>query len=256
MENKLINAAALLPEPALDFQTIEQQMKVTVKPIRKTGKALRAALAAVLAAVLLCGMGWSKLHYSMWSLGSSRAYIDLENAADRYGIVLPESLGGATFRGYYIYGLVPQNAPWVTALLNPSYKPQSVSYGIKMREILLPHSYGEFIERETIRKGVDLKLNFGTTKNDLWRYYFEYDESGLWTGCEVPESYEMIEYKGITLQVGDTFHYDEAVGSNIYVRWVHWVDEEKQVVFSIHETDYSDPDRVVECAKQIIDLNS
>lgn len=256
MEMKLTRAAALLPEPKLDFQTIEQQLKITAKPQRKTGKALRAALAAVLVAMLLCGMGWAKLQYSMWSLGSSNAYSDLENAAEQYGIVLPESLDGALFRGYYIYGMVPQNAPWITALLNPSYKPQSITYGSKMREILLPHSYGEFIKRETIRKEPDLKLNFGTTKNDLWRYFFNYDENGLWTGCEVPESYEVIEYKGITLQIGDTFHYDEAVGSNLYVRWVHWVDAEKQVVFSIHETDYSDPDRVVECAKLIIDLNS
>ena len=57
-------------------------------------------------------------------------------------------------------------------------------------------------------------------------------------------------------RVGDTLYYDELLGYNRYTRWVHWVDEEKQVVFSIHETDYSDPDRVVECAKQIIDLNS
>lgn len=256
MENKLINAAALLPEPELDFQTIERRMKVTVKPTRNTGRALRIVLAAVLAAVLLCGMGWTKLQYSMWSLGYSRAYSDLENAAERYGIVLPESLGGTPFCEYNIYGVVPKNAPWVTALLNPSYKPRSVTYGWWVKTIL-PNSDGELNGGGVARwTETDLGLNFGTTKNDLWRYYFEYDESGLWTGCEVPESYEVIEYKGFTLQVGDTFSYSEIVGYNRYTRWVHWVDEEKQVVFSIHERDYADPDRVVECAKLIIDLNS
>lgn len=255
METKLMNAAAQLPEPALNYQTLEQHMKVTVNQTRKNGKAVRAALAAVLAVVLLCGMGWAKLQYSMWSLGWSRAYSDLENVAERYGIVLPESLGGTPFYEYNIYGLVPQNAPWITALLNPSYKPRSATYGWLVTE-LLPDSDGEWNGGVARWPNIDLQLNFGTTKNDLWRYYFEYDENGLWTGCEVPESYDVIEYKGLTLQVGDTLSYDEALGYNRYTRWVHWVDEEKQVVFSIHESDYADPDRVVECAKLIIDLNS
>ena len=35
MEMKLINAADLLPKPALDFQTLEQHKKVTVNQTRK-----------------------------------------------------------------------------------------------------------------------------------------------------------------------------------------------------------------------------
>ena len=255
VETKLMNAAELLPKPVLDFQAIEQHMKVSGKPTRKNGKALRAALAAVLAMVLLCGMGWSKSHYSMWLVGGSNVYRDLENMAGRYDIVLPESLGGTPFCEYEITGLVPQDAPWATALINPSYKPRLVTYGWVVEEHLTD-SDGEWNGGIARWTHTDLSLNFGTTKNNLWHYFFEYDENGLWTGCEVPESYEMIEYKGISLQVGDTLYYDELLGYNRYTRWVHWVDEEKQVVFSIHETDYSDPDRVVECAKQIIDLNS
>ena len=255
VETKLMNAAELLPKPVLDFQAIEQHMKVSGKPTRKNGKALRAALAAVLARVLLCGMGWSKSQYSMWLVGGSNAYSDLENIAGRYDIVLPESLGGTPFCEYKITGLVPQGAPWATALINPSYKPRLVTYGWVVEEHLTD-SDGEWNGGIARWTHTDLSLNFGTTKNNLWHYYFEYDENGRWTGCEVSESYEMIEYKGISLQVGDTFYYDELLGYNRYTRWVHWVDEEKQVVFSIHETDYSDPDRVVECAKQIIDLNS
>lgn len=74
--------------------------------------------------------------------------------------------------------------------------------------------------------------------------------------CGVPESYRTIECKGITLQIGDTFFYDEALGRNRYTCWVHWVDEEREVAFSLNETDYTDPNRVVSCAKAIIDLNS
>ncbi|MBE6980077.1 MAG: hypothetical protein E7431_06850 [Ruminococcaceae bacterium] len=254
MEAKLIRAANLLPEPALDFDTIKQRMKVTAKPTRKTGKALRAVLVAALAAGLLCGMGWAKLQYSMWLVGGSNVYNDLENMAGRYDVVLPENLGGTPFCEYQITGLVPQGAPWAIALINPSYKPRLVTYGWVVEE-RLPDLNGDWNGGVSRWTHTDLRLNFGTTKNDLWRYFFEYDENGLWTGCEVPESYRVIEYRNVPLQVGDTLYYDEHLGYNRYTRWVHWVDEEKQVVFSIHEKDYADPNRVVECAKLIIDLN-
>ena len=99
-------------------------------------------------------------------------------------------------------------------------------------------------------------LNFGTTKNELWRYFFGIDENGKWTAWNVPGSYQTIEYKGITLQVGDTVWHYESDGRTVYTRWVHWVDEERKVAFSLNETDYTDPNRVVACAKAIIDLNS
>ena len=38
METKLMNAAAQLPEPALNYQTLEQHMKVTVNQTRKKRK--------------------------------------------------------------------------------------------------------------------------------------------------------------------------------------------------------------------------
>ena len=252
MEDKLIMAASELPEPETSFGTLADKMETPKHP--RPWKKTPVVLAAVLA-LLLCGMGWAKLQYSMWLIGGSNVYSDLEHIAGRYGIVLPESLGGTPFCLYKITGLVPQGAPWATALINPSYKPRLVTYGWMMEERSRGPD-GESDGGRTRWLETDLQLNFGTTKNDLWRYFFAHDENGLWTGCEVPESYYTIEYKGLTLQIGDTTSYNALEDRTVCTRWVHWVDEEKQVAFSISESDYSDPDRVVECAKAIIDLNS
>lgn len=254
MEEKLIKTAELLPKPALDFQTLEQHMKMPVKPKRKTGKALRAVLAAVLAAMLLCGMGWAKtsMSYGMWTLYHSPAWSDVKWAAKKMDIQLPEKMDGVPFDSYWVLGHVPQGGSWLRAYLSPLYVPREVNYAVwETTEITLPDdsitSYTHASEY--------FVLHFGTTTNEIWRVYFNMDENGVWTGWEVPESYYTVEYEGITLQIGETTSYNPIEGRDVYSCWVHWVDEEREMAFSLHERDYEDPNRVVECAKLIIDLN-
>lgn len=250
MENKLRMELDAMPTPKTTFDELEAMARMP-KPARRKKRTVILIVAAL--ALLLCGAGWAKMQYGMWYLIGSRAYSDLENAAEKYGVVLPETLDGTSFYEYNIYGLVPQGAPYVVALTNPSYKPRTVTYGWG-GSVTETYPNGSLRSENTWTE-TDLRLHFGTTENELWRYYFQFDENGVWTNCEVPESYEVIEYKGITLQVGDTFFYDDYLGCNRYTRWVHWVDEEKRVVFALSEIDYEDPNRVVECAKQIIDMN-
>lgn len=248
METKLKMELEALPAPTTTFEALEA-VKSQPKSFRHRKKVF-VILAAVLA-LLLCGMGWAKTtQYGMWLLYDSRAWSDLEGQTKKSDILLPRELDGVPFLQMQIYGHVPQGASHAQALVNPLYKPVCVDYGYRMREC----SEDEKLE-STWFESV-LGLSFGTTKNDLWRYYFEIDENGTWTACNVPESYYTIEYKGITLQVGDTVYHYESDGRTVYTRWVKWVDEEKQVAFSLNDTNYTDPNRVVECAKAIIDLNS
>ena len=200
--------------------------------------------------LLLCGMGWAKTQYGMWLLCDSHAWSDLEMEAERYDCRLPRELDGIPFLNMQVYGHVPQGASHVEALLNPRYRPVKVEYGYHQSET------GRDCESEMGWDEQVLGVSFGTTENELWRYYFEMDENGVWTACGVPDSYGIVEYKGIILQIGDQVHYDELLEREVYTRWVHWVDKDRQVAFAVHETDYAEPDRVVECAKQIIDLNS
>ena len=253
MEEKLISAAAELPHAATDFAVLENMAAAKKKRIG-VGK-MKVILAAAAVCILLCGMGWAKVNmgYGMWTLGASTAWNDASRAAEKLGLVLPETLDGAPFLKYRSFSLVPHGTSWLEALINPSYKPHSVDYGVEVTET---ETYADGSRSGATVTVKGLNVDFGTTENDLWRYYFGFDEEGNWTAYEVPDSYCTFEYKGITLQVGDTFFYDDYLGCDRYTRWVHWVDEELQTAVSISESDYTDPDRVVECAKYIIDMNS
>lgn len=255
METKLMHAADVLPKPALDFQTLEQHMKATVKQTRKTGKVLRVVLVAMLAVLLLCGMGWAKISmsYSMWTLYTSPDWREAEWGAEKFDLQLPETMDGVPFDEYWVLGHVPQGGSWLRAYLSPLYVPRRVYYSVQeTMEITLPDGSTTSYTYDTEHFG----LGFGTTENEVWRYYFQFDENGVWNGWEVAESYEVIEYKGFTLQIGDTTSYNKIEDRDVYTRWVHWVDEEREVCVSLSERDYEDPNRVVECAKRIIDMNS
>lgn len=249
-----MQAAQQLPVPARDYCTIEQHMEQKVKPIRKKGKVLRAVLVAALVVVMLCGMGWAKysMSYGMWTLFHSPSWTDAKWGAAKNNIQLPETMDGVPFDSYWVLGHVPQGGSWLRAVLSPLYVPRNVYYAVwETTEITLQDgSISSYVY-----KSEDLVLNFGTTTNEIWRVYFNMDENGVWTGWEVPESYYTVEYEGVMLQIGETVSYNPIEDRDVYSCWVHWVDEEGKMAFSLREEDYEDPNRVVECAKLVIDLN-
>lgn len=251
MENKLKSEIQALPVPEMEFAELEA-LAGNRKPVRKRRKS-PVILAAAGLALLLCGMGWAKasMRYGLWHLIDSRAYSDLVRAAKKYDVVLPETLDDVPFCDYSIYSLADRNDTWLEAVVNPAYTPRSVTYGYDRVET---ETYpGGEIKSESRWTESVLELDFGTTENELWRYYFKFDENDIWTACNVPGSYETVEYKGITIQVGTVAsQYNETR----LVRRAYWIDEEMQVIFGLSEWDFTDPNRVVECAKAIIDLNS
>ena len=251
MENKLKMELDALPTPATSF---EELAAIKQKPVNYPRKKKTALLIAAVLAIMLCGAGWAKLQYGMWNIGGSRIWENLQKELEKHDVILPGALDGSPFLSYSKWGHVPRGASHIEALLNPVYRSIDVEYAVETKEIETYPS-GEKMS-ETYTRSEELSLFLGTTTNDLWRYYFQVDENGVWTACDVPDSYETLEYKGLTLQMGDTVRYDSYWERDVYTRWVHWIDIEKQMAFSIAESDYTDPNRVVECAKKIIDLNS
>ena len=251
MENKLKMELNALPVPETAFEELEA-LTGKLKPGCRRKKTVMILAAAVLA-LLLCGMGWAKasMRYGLWHLIDSRAYSDLARAAKKYDVVLPEALDGVPFCDYSIYSLANRDDTWLEAVVNPAYTPRSVTYGYYRVETET-HPGGSLSSESRWTESV-LELDFGTTENDLWRYYFKFDGNDSWTGWNVPGSYETVEYKGIIIQAGTL-----AFGNSEtrLCRRACWIDEEKQVAFCLREWDFTDPNRVVECAKQIIDLNS
>ena len=249
MENKLKQELEALPSPATSF---EELGNVLNKPKTYRRRKRVVILAAAVLALLLCGMGWAKvsMRYGLWYLIDSREFRDLERTTGKFEVVLPEQLDGTPFCSYTIYALASRDDTWLEAVVNPAYTPRSVKYGWDRVEV---ETYPDGnLSGESRWTETDLELDFGTTKNELWRYYFDVDENDVWTAWNVPGSYERVEYKGITIQVGTSISKYNAARQ---IRWALWIDEDKQVVFCLREWDFTDPYRVVECAKEIIDLN-
>ncbi len=237
MEHKLREAYQQLPAPRTEFAELEAMAR---QP--KRVKKLPIVLAAALLVVMLCGFGWARARkYGLWSLGYSRSWTDAQMMAEKYDVQLPQQLDGVSFLLCGSYTLAPSGANHTQALLNRDYVNHSVDYGWRVRT------------EDTVYMQEVLGLSFGTTENPLWRYYFQFDENDRWTAGE---NVELLEYKGNTLQIGTTSFYDESQGTTRTTWWVYWLDGTRHVVFSLNETDAENPDRLVECAKQIIDINA
>lgn len=252
MENRLKRELDTLPVPITSF---EELTFVEYKPAQVSRKKKPVLLIAAVLTLILGGCVWAKesLRYGLWHIYSSHGWSDVVRAAEKFDYLLPEKMDGIPFDNYSTLALVPQGASRLEAYLYPAYRPYCVDYAIWDNT---PATLPDGSPTTLVYTEEKLSLSFGTTKNVLYRYYFELDENNIWHGYDVPESYETLEYGNMILQIGDTFFYDRDLGYNRYTRWVHWIDTENEVVFSISDTDYTDADRVVECAKAIIDLNS
>ncbi len=245
MEHKLRQAYQEMPVPQTNFEELVHKAQSSSK--KASRKRMSALIAAAVLIAMLCGAGWQLVssHYGMWLLSSSTAWSAVQKGAEKYNLVLPETMDGVPFLNYNTYSLVPNGVPQSVAFTNPQYIPHYVRYGVETT-VYRENGYSGVVEDE-------LRLTFGTTENELWRYHFEHDADGKWTAWE--SNYSTMEYNGCTLQLGTTSHYDEVMGETIYTHWVHWVDERLNLIFSLRESETRDFSRVVECAKQIIDLN-
>ena len=222
METKLMNAALLLPQPCLEFRTIEQKMNAAPIPTRKPRTLLRVALAVVLILCLcITVFAYGKLKYGLWSGYRSNSFADVEMLSRRYDYFFPEELNGSPFLQMSTSLGAPQGASHLDAILTPTYKLHSVDYS-------------------------QITVSFGTTKRDTWKYHFSVAEDGSCSDEDVkPESQSIAEYKGYTLHL-------YAIADRYSVRWV---DEARKLVIDITCFDAESFDIALETVKLLIDLN-
>lgn len=239
MEMKLMRAAAQLPEPKLDFQTIEAAAWKREVPKRKNLRLLRAALAVVLVlALATTAYAYGKMNYGLWSGYRSGSFADVELLSRHYDYMFPEELNGSPFLQMSTSLGAPQGASYLEALLTPTYKLHSIDYGVRtqeQREDALYEWTGEWI-----------CVSFGTTQKDTWKYHFSVSEDGScnYEGVD-PDSQRVVEYEGYTLHL-----YSTETTHN-----VRWEDEERSMVIDVTCWDVPDLDAAVEAAKALIDLN-
>lgn len=265
IEEKLQNAANLLPDPRSDFPAVEKHSNTKQRTSSRPRKRL---VAAMLLAVLLVGcVAASAPDYHLyngnwWNFLPGVFFDPAEEfglhddqtmkTAEKLGITLPETLGGYPVIGFSKLNLTTKKVPIQIAWLSPHYVYYSSYYGVDMEE---PRVSPDGIEgTHHWSEGAD--VTYGPTDNEIWRRQFGYDENNAfvatnWTLADHPvEEISSLEYEGITVYVAKI-----GIMFREKPMWdVTWVDVENGVVFSIDEY-YENPDTLIAYAKEIIDLN-
>lgn len=261
IESKLHQASQALPEPTSTYSQIQEKAYRNQRRSSFSVRQHRRVAALLVCVVLLMGSAaiaaTTAIDYSAWA-SHSRAFADCVRIADKLGITLPESIGDSPFCEVTTLYVVPEGTTYLEALSTPTYQWYDVDYGVQ-EIIRTKHS-------ETIEVSDEYSLAFGSTDGELWGYVFSLDESGTWAlDNTLPGSYQTEEYKGITLQMGTTVHYNIESDSEIfsYQHKVIWVDTNLNVVFVINKSFYAEedaadkfPDKMIEFAKSIIDQNT
>jgi len=237
MEEKLYQAAAALPEPESDFLDIEQRMKNTVKT-RPAGGKRKLVILALALCLFITACAYSTTKFGLWGGYSSRSLSDARQAASKFGYQLPETLNGSPFQDYSTAHGAPEGATHLQALLAPTYKLYSAGYYVEKIE---QREDGEYHGSENT-----VRICFGTTENENWKYHFSVAEDGSCNYHRVePGSNKTAEYEGYTLHL-------YTIGSCHCVRWE---DTQRNMVIDMSCYDLEKQEDAVEIAKELIDLN-
>lgn len=223
-ETKLRSAAEKIPGAESTFEDVLRRAGSCKRRVR-TGRRV-AAVAAMM--MLVCGAvfaGTMEADLSAWATRTD-SYSDAEMTADRLGIFIPEKIGDVQFYGITTMYVVPEGTTYLEALHTPVYKWYSADYGISTSDSL----------------NCRVRLSFGNTENDTWKYVFGINDDGSWDTDE--EYIHTEEYENTYVMFfGDiTGHYS-----------ARWVDEEKRTVFIMRVHDADNLEEVIGMVEKIID---
>lgn len=267
IENKLYQAANLLPKPASNFSQIERRSYLTSKKTTLGLRSFRRVAVALLCIFLLTGgtvvAATTEVNYSAWA-NHSDSFDDAEKNAQSLGVVIPETLDDSPFFNITTMYVAPKGTTYLDALNTPAYRWYSIDYGIQdvIREYDFDSPNSGFSENPVIYD--EYSLSIGSTNNELYRYIFSLDETGVRDQTEtIPGSYRVEEYNGITMQImTDTQFIENSGNVFVYHHRIVWVDKDNQTVFSLHKAFYAEeehadqlPGEMIDFAKEIVDSN-
>lgn len=238
MEEKLLAAASKLPETSKDFSSVEVQIQTIQKHTGNIGKRRLLILAAVLC-LLVTACAYSSTQYGLWGGFHSNSFSDARRMAAKFNLALPESMNGSPFDSVSTAYGAPQGYTHLQALLTPTYKLYSVSYYTEKEEVREDGTTYGWTENT-------VKISFGTTEKEQWKYHFSVAEDGSSNYEYVEEgSNRIAEYAGLTLHL-------YTIGECHCVRWE---DAQRKMVVSMSCYDLECQEDIIDIAKELIDLN-
>ena len=251
MEKKLYEAAQAMPAPERQFEeAVLRSHETAAKP---RSRRLRPALIA-LTIILIFTMTAGAYRYSQVqrSMRVIRSYSNLvmpdENAwektqklLDDLDVSLPETLMDTPFEHGRKFSVVPSGTPLLEAMFTDFYNPVTVHYS----NVVFTDEYGNF---DRLRY---LDVTIGSTQQSYWKHYFGVAEDGTF----YPEATHVENYRGMELRGYSRTVTDDWNEETFVIHSVQWIDDEKDLCFSLSVARTDSVEFLMDCAKQIIDLN-
>lgn len=275
LEHTLQQAVDNLPEPTLDYITIEESAKKQrSSPVLLRKKRRRVALMLCLSLLLVgCVAGPTVPEYHLYNgslsllfpgiafdviceeMGWDAELSSAEKTAENLGWTIPNTLGESPKIGADKYNLTTQESHYLLAMLFHHYTYHSVSYGYEMETEITREDGTPSTAHWT---DADVRITFGSMENEVWHRQFGFDENDIWAGANIGgddlvNSYP-VDYNGVILYVatyysGENFFYGLI---SDYRQYIHWIDYDHNTVFQIYARDDTS-DFAIACAQELID---
>lgn len=252
MEKKLLEAAAAMPRPDSKWEDVVIR-EHKAAPVKKHRKIRPVVIVAVLIAALTLSVGAYRYSQIQREMQVVRRYSNLvmpvENAwgktkklLKKLDVVLPETLMGTPFEEGTQLSVVPKGTPTLEAMFTEFFTPVSVYYS----NVVFTDEYGNYDRLRYVT------VDVGSTQQPYWQYFFEADDNGAF----FPDASHVEQYRGLELRGRSWTVTDDWNGEDFVIHTVQWVDEEKALCFNISVARTDSVEFLMDCAKQIIDLNS
>lgn len=261
MEERLKIAASRLPQPKGDYLAVEEACKH--KHHHRSGIRKRRFAVILTAALLLFGCvtgvaATAEVNHSAWVDPIVRPWSTVKREMKKFHYEFPKTLGESKFTQAEHMFFCPPGTKWLTAILNPSYKPTIIVYG-----------------QETANAGTEkdpkMELMFGSTLNKYCHQWWILEEDyepwfmrkeNLLEGTgERLEYEENIIYTGTLVFDGGSHTYYDMEGNpiteemeDLYEHYVLWVDENRNIACCLDSKEV-ELKNLLEYVKDIIDLN-
>lgn len=236
MEEKLLQAAALLPEPGNLTLPVENTVKKSA--IQHSGRK-RVLLLAMVLCLLVTACAYSSTKYGLWGGYSSNSFSEAKAMAAKFDLEIPTSMNGSPFAYVSTAHGAPEGYTHLQALLAPTYKLYSIRYETEKEETLPDGSTRGWTENA-------VNISFGTTENEQWRYHFSVAEDGSKNYERVEQDSQRTEaYADMTLHL-------YTIGES---HSVMWVDPQRNLIIDLTGYDLKSQEDILQIAKELIDLN-
>lgn len=250
-EKKLYRAAQALPQPETAFEAL-LLCEHKAAPVRPHRKIRPIATVVCILMILTLSAGAYRYGQIQNEMQVVRRYSNLvmpvENAwgktqtlLKKLDVVLPETLMNTPFEEGTQMSVVPRDTPRLEAMFSEFFTPVCVYYS----NVVFTDEYGNY---DRLRY---LSVDVGSTEQPYWRHFFSVDDNdAFFLDASHVEQYRGIELRGRSWTVTDEWN-DEV----FVIHSVQWIDGEKALCFNISVARTDSVEFLMDCAKEIIDLN-